>query len=190
MSKNTITLALVFLAILVVGGLMTACRDLPPSTAQSEGELIEYMLDYISRLENQYNNAYVPPTNSPGYVNRAQTSLVVLFPVKEHLDDLHNPLELDQPIQAWWIYENSIVEASDPAEAIELYRNHYMTSPGIDQWGYYKLGIFSIAEDGEEAEVYLEVDCGLKCGHGNLYNFAREQYLPWNLIGSEWMWIE
>ena len=170
--------------------MLAACSNLPPSLAQSEEELIAYMHEYIIRQEIHPNFAYIPPTDQPRYVARAQTSLIVLAPPKEGLEDLHQPLNLGQPIQAWWYTNHRLLAAGDPAAAMDLYQDNYMTSPGIDAWGFYTLGIFSISADGQEAEVYLGVSCGPKCGHGNLFMFERNRYWQWNLTGSEWMWIE
>ena len=189
MCKLNRNISMLAFAVIMLGVLLTACGS-PPSTAQSEEELIFYMREHIILKEILPNFAYIPPTDTPGYVNRAQTSLIVLAPLKKNLDDLHQPLDLDHPIQAWWYANHRLLDAGDPAAAMDLYQENYMTSPGIDAWGFYTLGIFSISADGQEAEVYLGVSCGPKCGHGNLFMFERNRYWQWNLTGSEWMWIE
>ena len=166
-----------------------ACSNLPPSLAQSEEELIAYMHEYIIRQEIHPNFAYIiPPTSR----DMSRTQRADRFGSTEGGPGKSAPAAKIsvQPIQAWWYTNNRLLAAGDPAAAMGLYQDNYMTSPGIDAWGFYTLGIFSISADGQEAEVYLGVSCGPKCGHGNLFMFERNRYWQWNLTGSEWMWIE
>ena len=91
-------------------------------------------------------------------------------------------MNIEQPIKVW-IYEgDQLTEAADPGEAIEQYQQDHMTAA---IYGLYDLGILSVAEDGQQAEVYVGFDCGFDChGHAYYYFLERNEMGQWEDTGT------
>ena len=83
----------------------------------------------------------------------------------------------------------SLSEESDQLAEIQRYRQDYMIYPDNEYWGYYTFGIFSIASDGQQAEVYLGASCGPMCGNGFMITLQRNSSGDWEISDTELVWI-
>jgi len=108
--------------------------------------------------------------------------LIVWSPVQGSQESPNLSMNIEQPIKVW-IYEgDQLIEAADPGEAIEQYQQDHMTAA---IYGLYDLGILSVAEDGQQAEVYVGFDCGFDChGHAYYYYLERNEMGQWEDTGT------
>ena len=166
---------LICLIACIVCYLFTAC-SLTPSPAPTptrnretvDEEIVAALLDSILKDIRAYSLVDV--------------YLIVWSPVQGSQESPDLSMNIEQPIKVW-IYEgDQLTEAADPGEAIEQYQQDHMTAA---IYGLYDLGILSVAEDGQQAEVYVGFDCGFDChGHAYYYFLERNEMGQWEDTGT------
>ena len=161
------------LVVLVVSILLTACGSTPRLTPTPtidreviQGELVATLLDRIVKtiqvrgLEDTY--------------------LIVWSPVQSSRESPTIDMDITEPIKVWWYEGDQLTEASDPAGAIEQFRQEQMA---VEPYRLYKFGILSVADDGKLADVYIGYDCGgLDChGRGHYFYLERNDQGTWEV---------
>jgi hypothetical protein len=162
----------------IIFGCMLPSSSSPPSTPirleELEEELVTILLDSIIHeinvrsLEVKY--------------------LIVWSPVQGCQESVSIMMNIEEPIKVWFYEGDQLTEATDPIRAIEQYQQENMTA---DIYGLYDLGVLSIAEDGQMAEVYMGFDCGVLCdGHAAYYYLERNALGQWEKTGPSVYIIE
>ena len=147
------------------------------------------MLDHIVTEYAGAYRAYIAPGEQREYITINVPSIIIWAPPAKHWDSPSEILKLDQPIQVWSYRNGSLSEESDQLAEIQRYRQDYMIYPDSEYWGYYTFGIFSIASDGQQAEVYLGASCGPMCGNGFMLTLQRNSSGDWEIVEEELVWI-
>jgi hypothetical protein len=208
MCKLNKNIPLVALAAIMVGVLLTACSSIPsptpsptpspvpsppPNPVQSqekvEDELVAFILDYLILPEsasetgstNDFGQSWIEYIDVP--------SIIIWAPANDDPERSHETLNTTEPIKVWWFENNRLSEVTSKTEAIEQYQLDYMSDQDAFICGYYEFGIISVAENGQEAEVYLGTVCGRLCGNGTIYTLQRNEFGQWEITDSELLWI-
>lgn len=171
---------------------ITACHP-SPSYEKVEAELVAFILDYLIPSESGSE------TRSTGVFGQAWLdyideqievpSIIIWAAPNDNPEHSYEMLDTAEPIKVWWFENNRLSEVPNKTEAIDQYQHDYLSNRDAYIWGYYEFGIISIAEDGQEAEVYIGIHCGRLCGNGTVYTLQRNGSGQWEIIGSEWLWI-
>ena len=180
--------AVILILPILFSQLLLACK---PSLAQeqAEDELVAFMLDHIVTEYAAANRTYIAPGEQREPVAIHVPSIIIWAPPAKDWDSPGEILKLDQPIQVWSYRDGSLSEQSDQLAAIQRYRQDVMNYPENEYWGYYTFGIFSIADDGQQAEVYLGASCGPMCGSGVMLTLQRNASGDWEISETELVWI-
>ena len=186
-TRNSYLIALALLT-LVISQLLLACK---PSLEQelAEEELVAFMLDTI--ITQQVGDAEVTlaPDGQSYQGAAAEASLIVYAPLKKPVGEHPYTLQLAEPLQAWWLAELTLYQASDLAGGIARFRQEAITPSPSAACHFTAFGIASMERQGSQVEVYVELSCGMKCGSGVLYTLQCDQSGQWEIIDSELVMI-
>jgi len=168
--------------------LLLACK---PSLEQeqAEGELVVFMLNTL--IQQQVGDAEVTlaPDGQAYQGAAASASLVVYAPLKKPAGEHPYTFQMDEPQLVWWLADNTLYQASNLTGAIEAYRQEAIVASPSAAWHFTTFGIYSINRQGSQAEVYVEISCGMKCGTSVLYTLQRDEAGLWEVTDSELVMI-
>ena len=185
--RNRFFLPLALLS-LVFSQLLLACK---PSLEQeqAEAELVDFVLDTL--ITQQVGDAEVTlaPEGQSYQGAAVEASLLVYAPLKKPAGEHPYTFQLDEPLQAWWLAEHTLYQSSDLAGDIARYRQEAIVASPSAAWHFTAFGIASIDRQGSQAEVYVEISCGMKCGTGVLYTLQRDEAGQWEIVDSELVMI-
>ena len=156
---------------------------------QVNEELVAFMLDHIVM---NYVDVRIAASASGDQAEQGANPVPSLIIWAPQGKDAHSPgeiLDLENPIKVWMYTGHQLSEVSDPATAIEQYKNEYIQYPETESWGFYNFGIFSVSRDAQQAEVYLGISCGPMCGIGYLYTLQCNTSAGWEITDTELVWI-
>lgn len=172
--------------------LLAACGRPALPDGQADQELGSFMLDYIVRQEIGGTANYIETSGQPWVDAPPDANIIVWAPPADKIpSDSLDYLRTDEPLHVWWFAGHQLVEVTDKQEAIQKYRQTYMSnsSSNIWGWGYYEFGILSLSNGDRDAKVYVGVSCGPLCGNGTIYSLHRSDAGKWAITGSEMRWI-
>lgn len=150
----------------------------PAERASAAIEIKNAAFDYIF-------TQWIYPLEDQG---NTDPSLIVFAPAAD-LNTHSAYLNHQTPYQLWKYVDGKIVEAKDPASALEAFfatRNDPQSLP----WKYYEFGIFSIEENLHYANVYIARECGTNCSQGIQYTFHRSPSGVWWVTDLQTLWQE
>ncbi len=185
--RNRFIIPLAFLT-LVFSQLLLACQP-SPEQEQAEDELLTFMLDTL--ISQQVGDAEVTlaPAEQSYQGAAAEASLIVYAPLSKPAGEHPYTFQMDEPQLVWWLAEYTLYQASDLVGDIDRYRQEAIVASPSAVWHYTVFGIDSINWQGSQAEVYVEISCGMKCGTGVLYTLQRNEAGLWEITDSELVMI-
>ncbi len=170
----------------------TATSIPAPNSPAIEGEIVSFAVDYIVTAEIRDMADFIEKTNDPMLPEPPKASIIVYGPIIYAPDHPEWGPNIDekQPIKVWWYEDDKLAETDQKTEAMYRYHEEYMKKQGVGRfdWSYYAFGIVSVAQDGQQAELYLGTSCGSLCGHGTIYKIRREGPGKWVITGQEFLW--
>lgn len=180
--------ALLAVSISCLSVMMPACDAASESEHVNE-QLAAFMLDHIVINFFGGSGSSVAPDEqvAPGSV--PVPSIIVWAPPGTNTHSPGEILDRNRPIRVWMYTDHRLSQVSDPTATIEEYLKTYVHYPGIESWGFYDFGLFSVSRDRQSAEVYLGISCGPKCGSGYMVTLQRNPSGVWEIIETELVWI-
>ena len=185
--RNRFLLPLALLTILF-SQLLLACK---PSLEQerAEGELVAFMLNTLIQQQVGDAEITVAPDGQSYQGAAADASLIVFAPLKKPAGEHPYTFQMDEPQLVWWLAEHTLYQASDLAGDIVRYQQEAIVASPSAIWHYTVFGLAALNRQGSQAEVYVEISCGMKCGTGVLYTLQRDDAGQWEITDSELVMI-
>ena len=185
--RNRVIIPLVILA-LVFSQLLLACQP-SPEQEQAADELLAFMLDPLIKQQVGDAEVTLAPAKQSYQGAAAEASIIVDAPLSKPAGEHPYTFQMDEPLQAWWLAEHTLYQSSDLAGDIARYRQEAIVASPSAAWHFTAFGIASIDRQGSQAEVYVEISCGMKCGAGVLYTLQRDEAGQWEIVDSELVMI-
>lgn len=184
--RNMIFVILMAMVILASGCSSTNTKE------TAEKDLVSFTLDFIVQQEIKGTANYIQTSGQPWVEAPPNANMIIWSPPVDNVSpDTIKYLKTNEPIKVWLYADNKLVEVADKEGAIQEYRQTHMSNPksNIWAWGYYQFGIMSLSNNNNEAKIYVDVYCGITCGHGVMYTVKRNTSGKWEMTESKFLWV-
>jgi len=178
------------LATLIIIAIVTPLAGCSSSITREEAEkeIVVFMLDSIIPKPDGETSNYVQISGEPWLNAPPSAILIVYSPPNENKNkDSWDQLKTDEPIKAWWYFDNKLVEATDKPTAIQKYVEYYEYNSY--DWLSYEFGILSISANNKKATVYYGLSSCPECAGGSILTIERNDSGKWEITDSELLWL-